>query len=67
MISSVTNPLSSDSEYDVIVAGAGPGGLTLSCFLSMRGFRVFLVDPRESLAPLGRGELIQPLGLRILE
>jgi 2-polyprenyl-6-methoxyphenol hydroxylase-like FAD-dependent oxidoreductase len=67
MISSVTNPLSSDSEYDVIVAGAGPGGLTLSCFLSRRGFRVFLVDPRESLAPLGRGELIQPLGLRILE
>jgi len=59
--------LSLDSEYDVIVAGAGPGGLTLSCFLSMRGFSVFLIDARESLEPLGRGELIQPLGLGILE
>jgi 2-polyprenyl-6-methoxyphenol hydroxylase-like FAD-dependent oxidoreductase len=33
----------------------------------MRGFSVFLVDARKSLEPLGRGELIQPLGLEILE
>ncbi|BAM06548.1 putative monooxygenase [Leptospirillum ferrooxidans C2-3] len=67
MIPSGKDLLSLDHEYDVIVAGAGPGGLTLSCFLGKRGFRVLLVDPRESMSPLGRGELIQPLGLGILE
>ena len=67
MIASGKGLLSLDHEYDVIVAGAGPGGLTLSCFLGKRGFRVLLIDPRESRIPLGRGELIQPLGLGILE
>ena len=67
MIPSGKDLLSLDHEYEVIVAGAGPGGLTLSCFLGKRGFRVLLVDPRESMSPLGRGELIQPLGLGILE
>ena len=67
MIPSGKDLLSLDPDYDVIVAGAGPGGLTLSCFLGKWGFRVLLVDPRESMKPLGRGELIQPLGLGILE
>lgn len=67
MIPSGKDYLLPDSEYDVIVAGAGPGGLTLSCFLGGRGFRVLLIDPREALGPLGRGELIQPLGLAILD
>lgn len=35
------------SDYDVIVIGAGPGGLTAAAYLAMAGRRVAVVDARE--------------------
>lgn len=38
------------SSYDAVVVGAGLAGLTFACDLSGRGFRVLLLDRKESLA-----------------
>lgn len=54
-------------EWDVIIVGAGAGGLTLALYLGKAGIRTLILDPRPGIEPLGRGELIQPLGLEILE
>lgn len=54
-------------EWDVIISGAGAGGLTLASYLAGQGWRILVLDPRPGIASLGRGELIQPLGLEILE
>lgn len=56
-----------DLFFDVVIIGAGPGGLTLACYLANRGIRVLLSDRRSGMAPVGRGELIQPLGIGILK
>jgi 2-polyprenyl-6-methoxyphenol hydroxylase-like FAD-dependent oxidoreductase len=53
--------------FDIVVAGAGVGALTLANYLAPLGFRILLLDKRASLAPVHRGELVQPLGLDILE
>ncbi|MHB8422146.1 MAG: FAD-dependent oxidoreductase [Leptospirales bacterium] len=55
------------AEWDVIIVGAGAGGLTLATFLGKTGVRTLMLDPRPTIESLGRGELIQPLGLEILE
>ncbi|MHB1286241.1 MAG: FAD-dependent oxidoreductase [Leptospirales bacterium] len=57
----------SDQDWDVVIVGAGAGGLTLANYLGKSGVRVLILDPRPGIEPLGRGELIQPLGLEILE
>ncbi len=57
----------SDQDWDVVIVGAGAGGLTLASYLGKSGVRVLVMDPRPEIEPLGRGELIQPLGLEILE
>jgi flavin-dependent dehydrogenase len=31
-------------DYDVIVAGAGPGGASAACFLGQKGQRVLVLD-----------------------
>lgn len=54
-------------EWDVVICGAGAGGLTLASYLAGNGLRILVLDPRTKILPLGRGELIQPLGLEILE
>ncbi|EAY56903.1 MAG: probable monooxygenase [Leptospirillum rubarum] len=51
---------------DVVIAGAGAGGLTLATILGRAGVRVLVVDPRPAILPVGRGELVQPLGLDVL-
>ncbi len=54
-------------EWDIIISGAGAGGLTLASYLAGRGHRILVLDPRMGIGPIRRGELIQPLGLGILE
>lgn len=53
-------------SFDVVIAGAGIGALTLACYLAPLGFRVLILDKRPDLTPVHRGELVQPLGLGIL-
>jgi 2-polyprenyl-6-methoxyphenol hydroxylase-like FAD-dependent oxidoreductase len=54
-------------KVDVAIVGAGAGGLTLAIILGRAGLRVLLLDSRKEIGPVGRGELIQPLGLEILD
>lgn len=54
-------------NVDVAIVGAGAGGLTLATILGKAGLRVLVIDAREEIRPAGRGELIQPLGLEILD
>ena len=56
-----------EEEWDVVIVGAGAGGLTLANYLGKAGIRSLILDPRPGIESLGRGELIQPLGLEILE
>ncbi len=64
----MTPDLSSKAEsFDVVIAGAGVGALTLACYLAPLGFRILILDKRPALSPVHRGELVQPLGLGILE
>ncbi|AIA31801.1 hypothetical protein BOX30_00530 [Leptospirillum ferriphilum] len=54
-------------NVDVTIVGAGAGGLTLATILGKAGFRILVIDARDEIRPVRRGELIQPLGLEILE
>ncbi len=63
------NSLSSQNQFDVIICGAGPSGLTLSCYLSKAGYSVAIFEqaqfPRhqigESLLPFSR-KIFQEIG-----
>ncbi|MBB5120979.1 2-polyprenyl-6-methoxyphenol hydroxylase-like FAD-dependent oxidoreductase [Streptomyces eurocidicus] len=48
------------SGFEVVVAGAGPTGLTLACDLARRGVRALLVERGSRLFPGSRGKGIQP-------
>ena len=54
------------SQYDIIVIGAGPAGAVVSALLNKRGYRVLVVEktyfPRFSM-----GESLLPKSRRFLE
>jgi 2-polyprenyl-6-methoxyphenol hydroxylase-like FAD-dependent oxidoreductase len=52
---------------DVLIVGAGVGGLTLGLLLGERGYRVTILDDRRTIEPLYRPELLQPAGLEVLD
>ncbi len=52
---------------DIAVAGAGPGGLAMTLFLSRQGHRVQLFERFETPRSLGSGLMLQPTGLAVLE
>ena len=52
---------------DVLIVGAGIGGLTLGLLLGERGYRVTILDERKDIEPLYRPELLQPAGLEVLD
>ena len=54
-------------ECDVLICGAGAGGLTLAHFLGRQGRRVLLVDKQAKPRSVHKGELIQPRSVQILE
>ncbi len=51
---------------NIIIAGAGIGGLTASLALAQRGFRVVLLDQAERLDEAGAGLQLSPNASRIL-
>lgn len=51
-------------DTDVLIAGAGPAGLSLAIELGMRGIRCVVVDPRSEIDPHPRASL---LGARSME
>ena len=53
--------------FDIVISGAGIGALTLANYLAPLGFRILILDRRPAFDPVHRGELVQPLGLSILE
>jgi salicylate hydroxylase len=51
---------------NVIVAGAGIGGLTAALELARRGFRITLLDQAERLEEAGAGIQLSPNAMRVL-
>lgn len=54
-------------DADVVICGAGVGGLTLAALLEQRGWSVLLVEKQRRYRMEHKGELIQPRSLEILE
>ncbi len=59
-------PNALSKKFDLIVVGAGVGGLILSLLMARKGFRVAVLDQQAHPMPLPRGEILQPNGLNIL-
>jgi YD repeat-containing protein len=54
-------------DYEVIICGAGVGGLALAIALGRQGRRVLVVEKHQAETLVHRGELLQPRTLEILE
>jgi 2-polyprenyl-6-methoxyphenol hydroxylase-like FAD-dependent oxidoreductase len=55
------------TETDVLVAGAGPTGLTLACDLARRGVPVRVVDREREFPGGSRGKGLSPRSLEVLD
>lgn len=53
-------------KTDVVVCGAGVGGLASACSLSALGLRVLVVDKQPRIRPVAKGEVLQPGSLPAL-
>ncbi len=54
-------------DYEVIICGAGVGGLALAVALGRQGRRVLVLEKQQAEVRVHRGELLQPRTLEILE
>ncbi|MGH7273610.1 MAG: FAD-dependent oxidoreductase, partial [Nitrospiria bacterium] len=54
-------------SFDVIIVGAGMGGLILAEVLSRKGYRTAILERQPQFTPVPRGEILQPNGLRIFD
>ncbi|EKG19407.1 Monooxygenase FAD-binding protein [Macrophomina phaseolina MS6] len=53
-------------KYDIVIIGAGPVGLMLSCQLQRWGYKIKHIDNRPEPTPTGRADGIQPRSLDLL-
>lgn len=53
-------------DYDVVVCGAGAGGLAAARALDAIGLRVLVADKQRRPRPVAKGEVLQPGALRVL-
>jgi 2-polyprenyl-6-methoxyphenol hydroxylase-like FAD-dependent oxidoreductase len=67
MIVSQSNPEPVSQTIDVLIAGAGPAGLTLAIDLARRGVAFQLIDKAERPFQGSRGKGIQPRSLEVFE
>ncbi|KAI5849917.1 FAD binding domain-containing protein [Durotheca rogersii] len=58
--------MSSPSNYDIVIIGAGPVGLMLSTCLARWGYKIKHIDNRAEPTPTGRADGIQPRSLDLL-
>jgi 2-polyprenyl-6-methoxyphenol hydroxylase-like FAD-dependent oxidoreductase len=54
-------------DYDVVIVGAGIGGLALGCTLASKGRKICVLEARPRVTPSKRGLTLQPNGLKALE
>jgi 2-polyprenyl-6-methoxyphenol hydroxylase-like FAD-dependent oxidoreductase len=54
-------------EISVLIAGAGPTGLTLACELARRGVAFRLVEKAQQYFPGSRGKGLQPRSLEVMD
>lgn len=54
-------------KTEVCIAGAGPAGTLLACLLLRQGMRVTLVEKLNELGPRFRGEILNDVGVSVLE
>ncbi|QBD83302.1 FAD-dependent monooxygenase [Ktedonosporobacter rubrisoli] len=59
--------MNSTNDYDVLICGAGVGGLALAVALGQQGRRVLVIDKRSKETLVHRGEFLQPRTLGILQ
>jgi monooxygenase len=57
----------SNERFDVVIVGAGTGGLFLAWLLGRKGLKVAVIDRGSGPRPIPRGEILQPNGLAILD
>jgi monooxygenase len=55
------------TDRDLLIVGAGVGGLVLALALGRKGFRVTVIDRQTGPISFPRGEIIQPNGLKVLD
>lgn len=55
------------AEPEVLIAGAGPTGLTLACDLARRGVSVRIIDASDAPFPGSRAKGLQPRSLEVLD
>jgi 2-polyprenyl-6-methoxyphenol hydroxylase-like FAD-dependent oxidoreductase len=55
------------TDYDVVVCGAGPAGLTLAAALGAHGRRVLVLEQQRTPTEQYKGEVLQPRSQQILD